>query len=343
MFGFMKASPTTYVLHYQRGRLRREGAGLAFWYLRPVSTIVAVPIASRDVPFVFNEVTADFQAVTIQGQVTYRVAEPRRLAELLDFSVGANGRFRSDDPEKLPERLVHTLQILARGAVQRQSLREALSTSDRLVGSLLPALRESETARMLGLEILGLSVLAVRPTPEIARALEAEAREALQGKSDEAIYERRNAAVEQERRIKESELNTEIAVQEKQRQIRETQMAADIAVEEQRAALIERRSQNERTDADARAYALEATLEPLRTTGLADPDGRERGRRGSQAHDRARLPGAGRKRREDRRAERDARPAPVAARTASGGAVSAGARRCTTRSSWSPGTPGWRS
>ena len=53
-------------------------------------------------------------------------------------------------------------------------------------------------------------------------------------------------------------------MQEKQRQIRETQMAADIAVEEQRAALVERRSENERSDADTRAYALEATLEPVR-------------------------------------------------------------------------------
>ncbi len=71
--------------------------------------------------------------------------------------------------------------------------------------------------------------------------------------------------MEQERLIKESELNTELAVQEKQRQIRETQIGADIAVEERRTALIERRSANEREDADARGYALRATLEPLRT------------------------------------------------------------------------------
>jgi hypothetical protein len=116
----------------------------------------------------------------------------------------------------------------------------------------------------LGIEILGFSLLGIRPTPEIARALEAEAREALQGRSDEAIYARRNAAVEQERRIKESEMETEVAVQAKQRQIREAQMAADIAVEEQRAALLDRRVENDRRDADARAYALNATLEPLR-------------------------------------------------------------------------------
>ncbi|HET8834006.1 MAG TPA: SPFH domain-containing protein [Gemmatimonadales bacterium] len=264
MLAYMKASPTTYILHYRGGRLRREGPGLAFWYWRPDSTIVAVPMASRDVPFVFNEVTADFQAVTIQGQLTYRVAEPRRVAELLDFSIRSTGAYVSDDPEKVPERLVQTAQILARSVVQAHALREVLVDAEPLVSTVLPLLRDSNVVRMLGLEILGLTVLALKPTPEIARALEAEAREALQRESDEAIYARRNAAVEQERRIRESELSTEIAVQEKQRQIRETQMAGEIAVERQRAELIDRRGENERKDADTRAYALKTTLEPVR-------------------------------------------------------------------------------
>jgi SPFH domain/Band 7 family protein len=265
MLAYMKAAPTTYVLHYQGGRLRREGPGLAFLYLRPASTIVAVPLASRGVPFVFNEITADFQAVTLQGQLTYRVADPRRLATLLDFTIRPNGTYLSDDPDKLPERLVETLQILARAAIQRRSLREVLVGSEEILGEVLAAARTAEPLAMLGIELLGLSILALKPTPEIGRALEAEAREALQRESDEAIYARRNAAVEQERRIKESELNTEIAVQEKQRQIRETQIGADIAVEERRSALVERRSENERRDADARAYTLRATLEPLQS------------------------------------------------------------------------------
>ncbi|HEU4647739.1 MAG TPA: SPFH domain-containing protein [Gemmatimonadales bacterium] len=264
MLAYMKAAPTTYVLHYQRGRLRREGPGLAFPYFRPSATIVAIPLASSGAPFVFAEITADFQTVTIQGQLTYRIADPRRLSALLDYSIRPNGSYASDDPEKLPERLIQTLQILARAAVQRRSLRDVLVSSDALLQEVLGAARTAPSVVMLGVEILGLSILAVKPTPEIGRALEAEAREGLQRQSDEAIYARRNAAVEQERRIKENELNTEIAVQEKQRQIRETQMAADIAVEQQRGALIERRSENERKDADARAYALRATLEPVR-------------------------------------------------------------------------------
>ena len=264
MLAYSKNSPTTYVLHYRNGRVRREGQGLAFWYFQPASTIVAVPLASRDVPFAFSEVTADFQPVTLQGQLTYRIADPKRLAGLLDFSVRASGRYLSDDPDKVPDRLVQTAQILARAVVQRLTLREALVSSDTIVAEVVSALREAEPVRMLGVDILALSILAMKPTPEMARALEAEAREALQRHADEAIYARRNASVEQERRIKESELETEVAVQQKQRQIRETQIDADISVEERRSALVERRAENERRDADARAYALRATLEPVR-------------------------------------------------------------------------------
>lgn len=264
MLAYMKVPQTTYVIHFQNGRVRREGAGLAFWYIQPTSTIVTIPLASRDVPFAFSEVTEDFQPVTIQGQLTFRVVDPKRLAGLLDFSVRVNGHYVSDDPEKLPERLVQTAQTMARAALDRRTLRDTLVSSDAIVAEVLAGLRQAEPVRMLGVEILGLTILAIKPTPEIARALEAEAREGLQRQSDEAIYARRNAAVEQERRIKESELQTEIAVLEKQRQIRETQIAADIAVEQQRSALIERRAENERLDADARAYALRATLEPVR-------------------------------------------------------------------------------
>jgi len=139
-----------------------------------------------------------------------------------------------------------------------------LISSDSIVSEALLKFRDSESVRNLGIEVLALSILAIKPTPETSRALEAEAREALQRRADEAIYARRNAAVEQERLIKESELNTEIAVEEKKRQIRETQMAADIAVEEQRAKLIDHRVENERKDADSKAYALTETLKPLR-------------------------------------------------------------------------------
>src|SRR5437867_4477240 len=172
MFAYMKAPPTNYVLHYRRGKLRREGAGLAFFYFAPTSTIVSVPLASADLPFVFTEVTADFQTVTLQGQLTYRVADPKRLAALLDYSIRPNGDYVSDDPTKLPERLVQATQILARDFVRARSLREALGSAGALVAAVLDSLRLDPAVTMLGVEILGLSLVGITPTPETARALE---------------------------------------------------------------------------------------------------------------------------------------------------------------------------
>jgi len=261
---FMKANPTTYVLHYSDGKIKREGIGLSFFYYSPISTIVTVPIASADLPFVFNEITSDFQSVTIQGQITYRIGDAKQLAKLLDFSIASDGKYRSEDPELLKQRLVNTAQISTKSVVQKLVLREALISSSAIVSQVMDELKNADSVKMLGVEIIGFSILSIRPTPEMARAMEAEAREAFQRKSDEAIYARRNAAVEQERVIKESELNTEIAVEEKRRKIRETQMAAEIAIEEQRASLIDQRVENDRKDTDSRAYALETSLAPLR-------------------------------------------------------------------------------
>ncbi len=61
----------------------REGRGLAFFYSTFSSSIAAVPPASNDLPFIFNETTADYQRITIQGQLSYRVRDPRQLVELL--------------------------------------------------------------------------------------------------------------------------------------------------------------------------------------------------------------------------------------------------------------------
>ena len=266
MFGFryLKVPPTTHVIHYRRGRIVRQGPGLSFFYFASNSIIARVPAGSTDVPFVFEEVTADFQDATIQGQITCRVTDPAKLAALLDYSVDARGRYLSDDPGKVAERLIHAVQILTRSFTQARTLHDLLVGSDALVNTVLTGIRASETVAMLGLEVLGVSILSIKPTPEMAKALQADARETLLRQADQALYERRNAVVEMERRIKENELNTEIAVAQKRRQVRETQLSGDIAVEEQRAALVDQRIQNERKEAEARGDALRATLEPLR-------------------------------------------------------------------------------
>src|SRR5581483_10533970 len=228
----------------------------------------------------------DFQNVTLQGQITFRVGDPKRLASLLNYTLAGNGHtYTSEDPRKLPERDVHVVNVLARAELQKLPLREAIVASDVVVQAVRAGLTGSPELASLGLEVLGLSILAIKPTPETARALEAETREKLFREADEAVYARRNSAVEQERAIKENELNTEIAVENKKRQIRETQMEAErevqekkhiqqkealeanIGLENRRKNLVELAAENAKAEADARAYGVSTTMKAL---GSAD-------------------------------------------------------------------------
>jgi regulator of protease activity HflC (stomatin/prohibitin superfamily) len=282
MFGvrFIKAQPTTYLMKYKGGTVVREGAGLSTLYYAPTTSLVAIPIGSRDASFIFQHAARDFQVVTVQGQVAYRIADPRKAAMLLNFSLKTDGKtYESDDPEKLPQRLLGAVEVLAQQAIKAMTLKEALQASDRIADAVTTGLKNRAEIASFGLEILGVSIRAIKPSPDTAKALEAEAREAILKHADEAIFARRNFAVEQERAIRESELDTEIAVEQKKRSIRETQMdaeasvnakqselrqarmVADIALEDRRKSFVALNAENTRTLADAEAYRVSALMQ----------------------------------------------------------------------------------
>lgn len=285
MFGirFIKFDAMTHVIHYKKGRVKREGRGLAFYYYEPSSSIAAVPLGSNDVPFIFNETTLDYQTVSIQGQISYRVSDAKKISEILDFTVDADGLYKKDESEKLTQRIINEAQTATSSLIHSLSLKDALRSAKSFEEKIAEGLKSAGAVNALGLDILSVNVLAVKATPEMERALETETREGIQQGADQAIYARRNFAVEQERKIKESELNTEIAVEEKKKQIvekkaeteiltaennqklREMKIRADISVENERQKLIETRVQNSRKEADAQGYTIETLLKPYRT------------------------------------------------------------------------------
>ncbi|MBN1523102.1 MAG: SPFH domain-containing protein [Spirochaetales bacterium] len=284
MFGirFIKFDATTHAIVYKKGKLKREGRGLAFYFHAPTTSIVAVPTGSKDIQFIFHNTTADYQAVSIQGQITYKIEDPRQIAEMLDFSVDVRGNYKSDDPEKLGQRLINEAQASVSSYMQNLELREALKKAKEIEEHIFTGLTASRAVKLVGVVPLSVNVMAVKPAPEMAKALETKTREDLLKDADEAIYRRRKFAVEEEQKIKESELNTEIAVEEKKKQIaekkmesqlltahndrklREIKVDADIAVEQQKQGLIDMQAAHMRKEADAKAYVLDATLTPYK-------------------------------------------------------------------------------
>jgi len=284
MFGIrhIKFDSMTYVLHYKNGTIKREGRGLSFFYFAPSSSIVAIPMGSNDLPFVLNESTNDYQTVTIQGQISYKISQPKVLADILDFTVNNKGQYKKNDVEKLNQRIINEAQTATSSFVHEIKLKSVIRSAKAIEEKIVSGLKSSPAIGILGIDILGANILAIQATPEMARSLEAETREKLHQEADQAIFERRNFAVEQERKIKESELNTEIAVEEKQKQIaekkmesevqkaendrklREMKLEADIAVENQRKHLIEQKTANDKKEADTQGYVTETTLKPYK-------------------------------------------------------------------------------
>ena len=238
--GYFKGQPTEYILKYSGGKLSREGQGLAFFYFRFHTQVLAIPTSSVDSNFVFNEVTRNFQAVTIQGQFTYRIKNPKDAAKLLNFTIDPNTRnYVSNDPDKLSQRITNVIQMETRGELQKLSLEESLGSYEMIATRVEQTIKSAASLNALGVELISIYFIAAKPTPEVAKALEAEYRESLLRKADEAIYARRAAAVEEEGKIKERELNN------------------DIAIEEQRQQLIDRKGKNALTEAENRGKAIE--------------------------------------------------------------------------------------
>jgi hypothetical protein len=217
---YFKAEPTEYILAFTNGRIFRQGAGRAFWYWRPSTSIVLIPLSTIDALFALNETTGNFQAVTLQGQITYRIVEPQTIAGLLNFTIDPRTRqYLSDDPAKLNQRIINIIQAQARDELRRLALEDALRSADRLASAVLARIQAENQLAAMGIECTSLFFTAIKPTPEMAKALEAEHREALQKRADQAIYSRRADAVEQERKIKQNELSTSVDLEQRRREL----------------------------------------------------------------------------------------------------------------------------
>jgi regulator of protease activity HflC (stomatin/prohibitin superfamily) len=247
--GFFKGQPTEYVIKFVNGKAKKEGQGLSFFYWKPNTTIAAIPVVTTDANFIFNEITQTFQEVTVQGQLTYRINDAKKISLLLDFSINpATKKYSSDPLDKLARRIINAVQMAMRAEIQRCSLEDSLRKSEDLAKTVLAKVREDQMLNSIGVECLSIYFSSIKPTPELARALEAEYREAIQKKADQAIYSRRAAAVEQERKIKENELDS------------------DITLEKSRKELVELKGNNTIKEAEYTSKALAMELAPYKET-----------------------------------------------------------------------------
>lgn len=217
----LRGTSTMHVRHLRRGSLIHDGTALSFFY-RPLSAVLSeVPVDDRELPLVFHARTIDFQDLAVQASVTFRVTDPATACARIDFSLDPDtGRWRGTPLEQVAGLLTETAQQQVLGLVAASPLAELLADGvgqirDRIMDGLVADPRLAET----GITVIGARVIALRPEPEVEKALRTPAREQIQQEADRATYERRALAVERERAIAENELQNQIELAKREEQL----------------------------------------------------------------------------------------------------------------------------
>jgi regulator of protease activity HflC (stomatin/prohibitin superfamily) len=222
-FGFLRhlrADAGAHVMRFRNGRVAKSGRGLAFWFVPHRASIAELPMDDRNMVLFFHGRSKDFQAVTVQGNLTWRVADPDVLGLRVDFSIDLKtGRHTSKPVEQIEGLLTGMSQQLATQYFAQGTVHELLNAGiEPLRVRLEQGLSGSERLAAMGIEIVAIRLAAIAPTAELERALQTPTFESLQQKADEAVFERRALAVEKERAIAENELanKTELARREQE-------------------------------------------------------------------------------------------------------------------------------
>src|SRR5215475_14326094 len=153
----LRGTPTTHVRHV------RGGTGLSFFF-RPLSAVLSeVPVDDRELPLLFHARTADFQDLSVQASVTFRVTDPATASARIDFSIDPDtGRWRGTPLEQVGGLLTETAQQQVLGMVAASSLASVLADGvaeirDRILHGLIADSRLAET----GIAVVGARVVAL--------------------------------------------------------------------------------------------------------------------------------------------------------------------------------------
>lgn len=246
----VRGEASSQLITYRGGTRRRSGRGLALWF-NPLSTNLAeVPLDDQELSYLFHGRSADFQDVTVQGVITYRVTDAEALAERIDFSLDlATGRWGKTPVDQIGDRLTQLAGQHVQAIITRTELATLLRDGvDVLRAAIGEGLGGDERLAEMGLAIVSVRVAAVQPEATVEKALQTPARELIQQAADEATFARRAQAVDKERAIAENELANRIELARRE------------------AALVEQEGANKRRLAEEDAAASEIAARSRATT-----------------------------------------------------------------------------
>jgi regulator of protease activity HflC (stomatin/prohibitin superfamily) len=256
----LRSEPSSHILFYQRGILKRSGRGLAFWFRPLAASIARIPVDDREQAFLFTGRSEDFQDVYVQGAIQYRIVEPETTALRIDFGLDLiQGVYSGEPLEQLAAIVTQLAQQYVLDTIAHTPMKTVLKDGVRQIRQRIQeGFSEGVELRDLGIEVVAVRLSSVSPSADMEKALQTPALEGIQQQADQATFERRALAVEKERAIAENELQNQI----------------ELARREEN--LIEQRGQNEsrrmREEAESKRIEVEANAENERLISAARAD-----------------------------------------------------------------------
>ncbi len=211
-FNHIRTNPNEFILKYAKGQLIKSGRGLAFWF-RPISTSLAVvPVDDAEIVMQLSNRSADHQQIIVDCVLSFRVVDPVKMADRINFSINLTTGKYLDDPKTNLRSLVTQIALgLSNDYFFSKNIDLIFSQgASGLRSHIQDRLNAAKAITDLGLDIVSFSVNAIKTSAEIEKAMQTPTREMIQQKADEAIFQRRAIAVEKERAIAENEMATKI-------------------------------------------------------------------------------------------------------------------------------------
>lgn len=240
-----RADASSYIQQFRKGDRVRSGKGLSFLFAPNGTSLSEIPMDDRILPFMLKGQSKDYQDLTVQGSIIWRVSNAEVLGERIDFTIDlGSGGLLGQPIDQINDQVGSLSRRYIAAYVKSNGVRGILEAGVGPLQSALNAGFAADTSmEAMGIEIISVGVDDVSSSSELTRALQAPTFESLQQQADEAIFTRRAMAVEKERAIAENELSTRIELEARRKQ------------------LITREDENARSKAEAKAAAMKIDTE----------------------------------------------------------------------------------
>jgi len=217
----LRAESNQYILHYTNGKVSKEGAGIAYWYIPLSAAVAQIPVEDIETTFLLTERSSDFQDIAVQCTLIYRFVDYAIAAGRINFSISlATGAWLDPPLERIANIWAQRTKTPVRDYIVKTPVVDAVKEGPgKLRAAIEEILRADKEIAAMGMELVSLQVSRVAPAADVEKALQTPTREQIQQKADEATFNRRALAVEKERAIKENELATEIELARRQEEL----------------------------------------------------------------------------------------------------------------------------